>query len=215
MPDLSDPTSWIAFVAVGLVILLLGVIVFSFSRRSRDSVNNGRNKKQKGKGAAASGRRDTARIKRLDEEKMREIYKDLAEMTATLNYQRVLDIALDLSMQALAEADTTTNRLVSAVLLFTQPNSQKPVLYIGAARRLTRTDMSATFPAEKGLLREAIDEGAALLAYEISQDPELGQTIAIHQCKVGYCIPLRTGINVCVVMLFANPNTNFFSIANR
>lgn len=118
-------------------------------------------------------------------------------------------------MQALSESDQSTDRLVSAVLLFTQPNSQKPVLYIGAARRFTRTDMSATFPAEKGLLREAIDEGAALLAYEISQDPELGHTIAIQQCKVGYCIPLRTGINVCGVMLFAHPNTNFFSITNR
>ena len=215
MPDLSDPTSWITIVAVGLAILLLGIIIFIFSRRGRDNANNDPNNKQNRRGVSVSGRRNTIRVKRLDEEKTREIYKDLAEMTATLNYQRVLDIALDLSMQALAESDTTTDRLVSAVLLFTQPNSQKPVLYIGAARRFTRSDMSATFPAEKGLLREAIDEGAALLAYEISQDPELGHTIAIQQCKVGYCIPLRTGLSVCGVMLFAHPNANFFTITNR
>jgi signal transduction histidine kinase len=146
---------------------------------------------------------------------MREIYKTLATMTATLNYQRVLDIALDLSMQALTEPGSSTDRLVSAVLQFTQRDSQKPILYVGAARRFMRKDMSETFVAEKGLLREAIDEGAALLAHDVSQDPELSCVIALQQCKVAYCIPLRSGLNVYGVMLFAHPDANFFTIANR
>jgi signal transduction histidine kinase len=105
--------------------------------------------------------------------------------------------------------------LVSAVLLFTQRNSQNPTLYVGAARRFMRKDMSESFNAEEGLLREAIDEGAALLAYEVAQDPELGCIIALQRCKVAYCIPLRTGLNVYGVMLFAHPDRNFFTIINR
>ncbi|MFN2153428.1 MAG: GAF domain-containing sensor histidine kinase, partial [Anaerolineales bacterium] len=90
-----------------------------------------------------------------------------------------------------------------------------PVLYVGAARRFIRSDMAITFPAESGLLREAIDEGAALLAHEISQDPELGRVIALQQCKTAYCIPLRTGLDSYGVMLFAHPDPQFFAIANR
>ncbi|MFC1996838.1 GAF domain-containing sensor histidine kinase [Chloroflexota bacterium] len=146
---------------------------------------------------------------------MREIYKTLATMTATLNYQRVLDTALDVSMQALSEPGSATDQLVCAVLQFTRRNTQKPTLFVGAARRFMRKDMSETFVAEEGLLREAIDEGAALLAYKVSQDPELGCIIALQKCKVAYCIPLRSGLNVYGVMLFAHPDTNFFTIINR
>jgi signal transduction histidine kinase len=146
---------------------------------------------------------------------MREIYKDLAKMTATLNYQRVLDLALDLSMQALGESGGSSSRLVSAVLLFTNQEAKPPTLYIGASRRFTRSDIAGTFPAENGLLREAIDEGGSLLAHHIAQDPELGRLIALQQCKTAYCIPLRTGLDVYGVMLFAHSDPMFFTVANR
>jgi len=193
--------------------IILGIIIFLWARRNQR--NNGYNYQNNNRGKAAPNRQNTVKTRRIDDETMRETYKALATMTATLNYQRVLDIALDLSMQALAEPGSATDRLVSAVLLFTKRNTQKPILYVGAARRFMRKDMSETFVAERGLLREAIDEGAALLIHGISQDPELGCIIALQQCKVAYCIPLRSGLNAYGVMLFAHPDTNFFTIINR
>ena len=215
LPNLADPNSWIPFIIAVLVVMILGTVIVLFFRRGQTSTHKKPNQ-NRSNGQLASSRQETIRIRRLEEDKMREIYKDLATMTATLNYQRVLDTALDLSMQALGEAGELAQHLISAVLLFTNNGSTpKPVLYVGAARRFVRTDMSATFPAEKGLLREAIDEGAPLLAYEISQDPELGRVITLQQCKTAYCIPLRTGLDIYGVMLFSHPDPKFFTIANR
>ena len=213
MPNLSDPSVLMTFVIVAAAVVVLALVVFFFIRRDKSS---GENPTGQINSESSSHRRETIRAKHLEEDKMREIYKDLAIMTATLNYQRVLDIALDLSIQALGDSGEPAHRLIGAVLLFANHDaSQKPVLYVGAARRFIRSDMAITFPAESGLLREAIDEGAALLAHEISQDPELGRVIALQQCKTAYCIPLRTGLDSYGVMLFAHPDPQFFAIANR
>lgn len=214
MPDLSNPTTLLIIAAVGIILLLIGVSIILLIRRGQENSNN-KKRNNRTAGNFESARRDTIRIKRLEEDKMREIYKDLAEMTATLNYQRVLDIALDMSMQALSGPGTSVEQLVSAVLLFAEREAKEPVLYIRAARRFMRSDMSGTFPGHEGLLREALDEGAALLTHGIAQDPELNRIIALQKCTVSYCIPLRTGLNVYGVMLFAHPDPNFFTIVNR
>jgi signal transduction histidine kinase len=213
--DISDPTSLIIIVAVGIVLLLIGIVILFVNRRGQRNSNNRSRQNKRNQGNLDAARRDTIRIKRLEEDKMREIYKDLAEMTATLNYQRVLDIALDMSMQALSGSSSAIDQLVCAVLLFAERESKEPVLYVRAARRFMRSDMSGTFPGHEGLLREALDEGAALLTHGISQDPELGRIIALQKCNVSYCIPLRTGLNVYGVILYAHPEPNFFTIANR
>jgi signal transduction histidine kinase len=207
LPNPSDPTL-IIIAAAGLVVLLSITIIWSIRTQK--------------KGGNRSTRRNTSSVKhnnhnpkQLDDETMREIYKSLATMTATLNYRRVLDAALDISMQALAESGSDTDRLVSAVFQFTEQESQKPILFVGAARRFMRKDMSETFVAKKGLLRETIDEGASLLAHQVSQDPELSCIIALQKCRVAYCIPLRSGLNVYGVMLFAHPDPNFFTTINR
>jgi signal transduction histidine kinase len=211
--DLSNPNSSLIIVGAFFALVLLGVVLYLISQRRRDKNTGQQNTILNGD--SASGRRETVRVKHLEEDRIREIYKDLAKMTATLNYQRVLDLALDLSLAALGESGGSSSRLVSAVLLFTSQESKPPELYIGASRRFTRSDISGTFPAEQGLLRETIDEGGALLAHDISQDPELGRLIALQQCKTAYCIPLRTGLDVYGVMLFAHTDPMFFTIANR
>ena len=45
--------------------------------------------------------------------------------------------------------------------------------------------------------------------------PELSCIIALQKCRVAYCIPLRSGLNVYGVMLFAHPDPNFFTIINK
>jgi signal transduction histidine kinase len=209
LPNLSDPTFLIIIAAAGLVVLFgISIVWMILTQKKRGDFNNSQRN-------ASKLKHNNNNSKQLDDETMREIYKSLATMTATLNYQRVLDAALDISMRALAESGSDTDRLVSAVLQFTDQESQKPILFVGAARRFMRKDMSETFLAEKGLLRETIDEGASLLAHQVSQDPELSCIIALQKCRVAYCIPLRSGLNVYGVMLFAHPDPDFFTIINR
>jgi signal transduction histidine kinase len=148
-------------------------------------------------------------------ERLQEVYQLLTNLTATLSYQRVLDIALDLSMQALSLPDDPTDRLFSAVLLFKDEEGQEPKLYIAASRRLTRNDLRDTFPAEQGLLKNTIDEGGAILTEEIAKDPELGRIYAFQSCKSAYCFPLRHGLDTYGVLLHAHPNPNFFTREHR
>ncbi len=209
----ADLNSLTLLIIGALAVLLLLLAVFWLVQRRRKA----KAARKRANGRAGSTRRDAVRSKRLEEDKMREIYKDLATMTSTLNYQRVLDIALDLSMQALGDAGQPAPKLISAVLLFsnTREAGKEPELYVGAARRFIRADMSATFPAEQGILREAIDEGAAILSYDIANDPELGRTVTFRQCKSAYCIPLRTGLDVYGAMIFAHPDPKFFTVPHR
>lgn len=115
-----------------------------------------------------------AKAQQLDSSRLREVYKLLTDLTATLNYQRVIDMALDLGMEALTSSGEPAEHLVGAVLLFSSNDSKQPDLYIGASRRLTPADMKQTFPATEGLLQEVIDEGGALLSTTISQRPRIG-----------------------------------------
>ncbi len=188
--------------------MVIGVIITLLLMRRRISASKTDTKRK-------STRQQPEKPKRSDDIKVREISKLLAAMTATLNYQRVLDSALDLSMQALVEPGEISNGLVSAVLLFSEDESRAPELYVGAARRFTRSDMAISFPAQRGLLKEVIDEGGPILTRDFVQDPELSRIVALQNCRSAYCIPLRTGLEIYGALLFAHPDTSFFAAATR
>jgi signal transduction histidine kinase len=158
-----------------------------------------------------SEQRELEKSKRLESERMWAIYGLISKLSATLNYQRVLDTALDMSISALGTPEKPANRLVSAVLLFSKSNDEQPKLYVGAARRFTRSDMADTFPGKHGLLKEVIDEGISILNKNVAQDPELSQVIALQSCKAAYCIPLQTGLDSYGVLLYANPDPDYFN----
>jgi len=151
----------------------------------------------------------------LDAGRLREISNMLTNLTATLNYNRVLELALDISMQALTSADDPGDRLIGAVLLFSGGDEEAASLYIGVSRRLTPADLHQTFPGMQGLLRDVIDEGGGILAQDPAKDPELGRIMAFQSCRPVYCIPLRHGIDTYGVILFAHPNEKFFTTSNR
>ncbi len=148
------------------------------------------------------------REKHIENERLRAIYELSSALSATLNYKRVLDAAIDLSYRAL-NPDPEQNgddRLVSAVLLF-----KGDQLYVGSARRFTNADLKVTLPAAEGTLKKVFDEGEPLLASGVGYDPELGRIIALRSCMSAYFFPLRSGLNVYGVLLFAHPDPNYFT----
>lgn len=148
---------------------------------------------------------------RKERERRRSIYNLISALNASLNYQRVLDTALDLSTSALSLPKAATDRLVSAVLLFSGNGEKTAELHIGSARRFTSADLRITLPGTSGLIGQTIENGKPQLCSEISQDPELGHVVALRTCMSAYCLPLRTGINTYGVLLFAHPEPNFFN----
>jgi len=208
LTDLFQQYEWLALVIVGIAGLLFGMIIIGTLTRQAK-----RKQKKQNKRAAATGKQPNPQ-KYLHSEQLKEVYKLLTNLTSTLSYQRVLDIALDLSMKALTSTENTSDGLVSAVLLFSR-ESPDPLLYIAASRRLTRSDLRDTFPAHQGILKNTIDEGAALITRRISEDPELGRMYALQVCNSGYCFPLRHGLDTYGVLLHCHPDSTFFTVERR
>lgn len=144
----------------------------------------------------------------IQNERMRAIYELTSTLSSTLSYKRVLDSALDMGATALNPdpEQLTSDPLVGAVLLFTGGN-----LRIGSARRFTSADMRTIFDGAEGVLKRALDEGEPITFKDIGYDPELGRVIALRNCTVGYCFPLRSGFNVYGVLLFAHPEADYFN----
>jgi hypothetical protein len=126
-----------------------------------------------------------------DRQQLHAIYDLISALSASLNYQRVLDNVLDLSASILGLPNGPVERLVSAVLLFSKNQGRPTELSIGSARRLTPTDMHIVLPGDQGHLRHVIDEGEPELIGNIAKDPELGRIIALRVCNTAYCIPRR------------------------
>lgn len=155
------------------------------------------------------------RQQRIENDRLRAIYNLSSALTATLSYKRVIDAALDLSVNALHVEETdpaeaanvpAENGLVSAVLLF---NGQE--LLVGSARRFTQADMRATFAAKEGILVKVIDEGEPIVTGSLAKDPELSRVIGLNPCNSIYCFPLRSGFNVYGAMVFGHPDPGYFT----
>ena len=149
----------------------------------------------------------------LENDRLRAIYSLTSTLTATLNYQRVLDSVLDLSLSVLnLEPDAPPDdRLACAVLLF----SKAETLEVGSARRLTPADMHLVLSGQKGAIAEAIENDKPVVLRDVRHDPELNRFVTFMSCNEIYCFPLRSGFNAYGVLLFGHPELKFFSAGRR
>jgi signal transduction histidine kinase len=152
---------------------------------------------------------------RMEHERIRSIYKLVSALNASLNYERVLETALDIGYRNLVTTNQLDERMVSAVLLFTGGDHTEKRLRVGSARRFTSADLRLTIPGTQGLIGETIEEGAPKLASNIADDPEMSRFIALRACSVAYCIPLRIDLDTYGVLLYAHPNEKFFTPERR
>ena len=150
----------------------------------------------------------------VDTDRLRAIYNLSSTLTSTLSYRRVLDSALDLSINALHVEDSDPSLdtvpadkgISSAVLLFRDAH-----LIVGSARRFTQSDLRAVFPAKEGILARVIEEGDPIVTGNLSDDPELNRVVGLAQCNSIYCLPMRSGFNVYGVMIFGHASPGYFT----
>jgi len=151
----------------------------------------------------------------IDARRLREIYTLISKVTATLKYQNVLEIALDLGSRVLATPHIPAERLVSAVMLFAERDYDHPALTVGSARHFTPTDMRVILPGTSGLIGDVISDGAAKSRTDPSKDPELSHIVALRSCSIAYCLPLRAGVDTYGILLFAHSDPDFFTPSKR
>lgn len=146
---------------------------------------------------------------RMESERLRAIYELTSTLMATLNYQRVLDTVLDLSLSSVNPSqDTQPNtKMVSAVLLF----SPKDKLEVGSARRFTPADMRTSLPGKNGAIADAMNSGEPVLVQDIGNDLEINCFVSFRSCHQVYVFPLRSGFNIYGVLIFGHPDAGYFT----
>ncbi|GAP12324.1 signal transduction histidine kinase [Longilinea arvoryzae] len=142
-----------------------------------------------------------------EHDRMRGLYKLIESLSASLNYQDVLDAALDLGTSAIEPVQAgQSSQITSAVLLFNEES-----LIVGTARRFSATDLHQNFPAEQGVLARVLQEGAAVRIANPSADPELAKILALQGMTSAVVLPLMRGMNAYGVLLYAHPQADFFT----
>lgn len=163
----------------------------------------------------AASRREAERTAAAERQRLRDLYQMISTLTATLKYQRVLDLILDLSASVLSATNVPSDQLVSAVLLFTDTENKQRSLNVGSARRFSPADMRVVIPAASGLIASVMKKGEPLLSMDVANDPELARFIALRSCKVVYCLPLRASLDTYGFLVFGHPDPDFFTQANQ
>ncbi len=142
----------------------------------------------------------------LARDRARMIYEMASTLSATLNYRRVLDSILDLSIlgfEELGQKDTTS---ISMVLLF-----EGDRLSIAASKNLAKGDEKRKIEGRAGLVWQAISSAEPVIASEVSRDPELKKFTSLQTCRSVICVPLRAGFETYGVILFASPQSQVYT----
>lgn len=147
------------------------------------------------------------------DERIRRLFALITDLTVTLNYSRVLEKSLDVAFLALRISGLNTDRLISAILLFTSDEVAVPELEVAYGRGLPRPDMTTRVPGIEGLLERVIETANDQVTDDLASDPELKTFIAFRACQSGFGIPLRAGLDTFGVMLFGHPDKGYFTPA--
>lgn len=156
----------------------------------------------------AKAMRPEARVHALEHEleRLRMIIRRTASLNATLSYDRVLEMVLDVSASAIANGSPEDRRLVCALLLVAGDQ-----LEVESARGLTSTDLRVRLPGVHGAVERALAAGGLVEFEDPARDPELQRFVGLHACRSGVCLPLVVGLEVYGLLLFAHPDPAFFS----
>ncbi len=158
------------------------------------------------KAASATPKMADERVRRLEAEieRLRTVLRGTAALNAALNYERVMDMALDLATSTLTDAED--GGLVSALLLYDGEDLQ-----VVSSRGFLRADQNADIPGRTGVVEKAMSSGQLEITLDPPSDPELGRLLALRKCSIAVCIPLVVGLEVYGTMLFGHPKEDYLT----
>ena len=146
-------------------------------------------------------------VQRQERDRLRALFAMIETLSATLNYQTVLDIILDTALTALENDGKNNHELFAAVLLF----GDQQTLEMRASRGFISSDTSVSLPAAQGALGETLKTGEATIVENPGLDPELSQLLSLQSSTTALCLPLIRSMNAYGIILFAHQRPNFFT----
>ena len=191
---MAPPNVFITYVLFILILLLLAVA--PAVKRSGGRAEGGRENNQQ-------------KVSQLREahERLKTLYELTQTLSATLNYEQVLNTILDSSIVNVFGTEKDAPQILRAVFLY----SAKGTLEIAASRHLHPRDQYLTISDQVGLVHRAITSAEPVLAQSASDDPGLGHFLSFSDARSLLCVPLRAGFETYGVLLLASSQPNAFS----
>jgi signal transduction histidine kinase len=127
-------------------------------------------------------------------------------LSATLNYNRVLEAVLEVGEKGLRELGQESASQVGAVLLYSRTD-----LRIAEARHLATSDRDRVFQAKEGALAQALDAAEPVVVDRPADDPELGRLVSLQACGQAIVVPLRAGFESFGVVIFGSSRSDIYT----
>ncbi len=144
-------------------------------------------------------------------ERFRAIYEMTGELISSLNYPLILEKMLDVGLADYKESgQRSLQRPVGMVLFF---DEEQDSLYVAASRNLSKTDELKRLKGDTGLIGHVLSRGEPARSSRPSTDRELSAFRAVRRCRSVLCVPLRAGLELYGVALFASPETDAYGDA--
>lgn len=143
------------------------------------------------------------------QERTRAIYDMAAVLSTTLNYEKILQAAMNVGWLGLRDKTLEIpEKLVSMVLLFRTSDNQ---LHVVVGRGLTRLDEQRVTPGLEGVIAEALKQTIPVFGDSPRKDPELGNFVAFQTMRSVMCVPLRSGFDNYGVTVYGSPFPDAFT----
>jgi len=165
----------------GGILLIAGLAVSQIGVRIKQSLIADRSEKERAASLELNIARDRARL----------IFDLASTLSATLNYERILESALHIShlgIQGLFSESAELSQ-VGLIMLFGMDES----LYIAKAHGLSSAEEAMRLTATRGILAKAIHQTEPIVTNEPSEDPDLSKFARLAECQQAIAVPLRAG----------------------
>ncbi len=140
-------------------------------------------------------------------DRVKMVYELASTLSATLNYQRVLEAILDISHLGFDELGYRVGESVAMVLLYNENQELYPASY---RNLVVPEDEQRRIKGVSGIVGRAIDSAEALIGGSPAEDPELRAFRSLAQCQSTLCVPLRAGFETYGVVLFASTKPDVY-----
>lgn len=129
-------------------------------------------------------------------------------LSASLNYERVLETILEISRFGFDELGLRVGESVGLILLYDADGYLSPASY---RNLVVREDETRRIKGRDGILELAIGSAEAIIGGPPSADPELRLFESLKPCKSMICVPLRAGFETYGAVLFASTRPNAYT----
>lgn len=192
-------TQFVPHVTNGGILIIAGVAVSGTAVRIKEALLSERDEQE----------RESEHALNIAHQRASLIFELASTLSATLNYEHVLEAALDVSHAGLQEffTDPMDVSQVGMILLFGMDES----LYIAKSRGLSGREEQTRFLANEGILAQALARTDALVSDVPGDDPELEKIAKFRECHQAIVLPLRAGYESYGLLVLGSPEPDIYT----